>query len=685
MKSFLTYLWMPILFFCVNNLFATEKSVDDTDLEFELKLLHEGYSDSYIQSASRIGQTTAAETPAIITIISEQEILNSGARDLIDVLRLVPGFDFGVDVQNIVGPAIRGNWAYEGNILLMIDGLEMNDRRYGTTQLGNHYPIDNIQKIEIIRGSGAITYGSFAKLGVINIITKTAKDQQGVSVIARYGQMQNSNGHRLLSLYGGKQFNEDTQFTVMGQASQAHRSDQIYHDVYGDTLDFSSYGQLENLFLNSSLNYKNLSLRFLVDRYRANTADGFVNIDKSINLTFDHYAFDLNYHYDFDQDLRLNFKFNYYHQTPWQSKQWIDNQIRYTNRLDSDRYLADSHLDYHYQDFFTLSIGSELTYETFNNRSGQYDLAHITLPDNSIPALPDYKTISAYLESLFKSKWGNLSIGLRYDYHNIFQPNFSTRVVFTDQIKNFNYKLLYNRSFRYPNSGIVLLNIDGILKPERTQSYEIELGYQFNPEWSFKANAFYITSKDRFVYGLDNANPEAVAYNLQEYYNSEAKINMAGVESELRWKGDWGYITLNHSYSQMLENAKKFQAFDFIQQKVVDSSKALGFPTHKISFNGHFAITPDFSINPSVIVSSSRYGYQKVDDSGSLILQKYNAEILGNLYFRYQNLFTKNLELGFGIYNLFNTHHQFIQPYSAGHAPLPDLSREFIIKIAYQL
>src|ERR1051325_5355449 len=72
---------------------------------------------SLIAAASK-KPLSARESPSIVSLITAEEIANSGARDLIDVLRLVPGFDFGVDVNGVVGLGIRGNWAHEGKVLL---------------------------------------------------------------------------------------------------------------------------------------------------------------------------------------------------------------------------------------------------------------------------------------------------------------------------------------------------------------------------------------------------------------------------------------------------------------------------------------------------------------------------------------------------------------------------------------
>lgn len=103
------------------------------------------------------------KSPNIISLITEEEIKKSGARDLTDVLRTFPGLDFGVDVQGQIGLGVRGSWANEGKILILLDGQEMNEIAYGTLQFGNNYPLEQIKKIEIIRGPGSAVYGGFAE------------------------------------------------------------------------------------------------------------------------------------------------------------------------------------------------------------------------------------------------------------------------------------------------------------------------------------------------------------------------------------------------------------------------------------------------------------------------------------------------------------------------------------------
>jgi outer membrane receptor protein involved in Fe transport len=193
-------------------------------------------------------------------------------------------------------------------------------------------------------------------------------------------------------------------------------------------------------------------------------------------------------------------------------------------------------------------------------------------------------------------------------------------------------------------------------------------------------NAFYLSTKDKIVFGIVRG-----VNNVGIQYNANSKIETAGVETELRWQEDWGYLTLNHSYSQMLSNIKDYQPINQVTGQLVNSDLALAFPAHKFSLNAHYEITPSLSVNPSLILTTSRYGYDRYDAQGHLSLRKYSPEVLGNVYFRYQDALFKGLDLGIGVYNLFNANQNFLQPFNGSHAPLPGQSREVIFKLSYQL
>ncbi|MBK7861870.1 MAG: TonB-dependent receptor plug domain-containing protein [Archangiaceae bacterium] len=145
--------------------------------------------------ASATGVTVStAESPGVVTVITREEIHDMGARDLIDVLRFVPGFDFSNDVEGTVGLTVRGIWALEGKALVLLDGMPYNDLEYGNVLFGNRAPVDLIERIEIIRGPGSAIYGGFAALAVINIVTRPETPVNRVIASSTYGQMPRSVG-----------------------------------------------------------------------------------------------------------------------------------------------------------------------------------------------------------------------------------------------------------------------------------------------------------------------------------------------------------------------------------------------------------------------------------------------------------------------------------------------------------
>ncbi|MEY3220569.1 MAG: hypothetical protein RIT27_1926 [Pseudomonadota bacterium] len=161
--------------------------------------------DTEVSVSTKTKKKSLRESPGIISIITADDIANSGARDLIDVLRLIPGFNFGVDIFDVVGMGVRGSWAHEGKVLLLIDGIQMNERNYGSFALGNHYPLEHIERIEIVRGPGSVNYGGLAELGVINIITKNSEEIDGTQINLTHGQMSKSIGRQNLSfMYGDR-------------------------------------------------------------------------------------------------------------------------------------------------------------------------------------------------------------------------------------------------------------------------------------------------------------------------------------------------------------------------------------------------------------------------------------------------------------------------------------------------
>ena len=130
-----------------------------------------------------------SRTAAAIFVITSEDIRRSGATNIPDLLRMVPGVDVAQINANTWAVSIRGfNTRFSDKLLVMVDG-----RSVYTPTFGGVYwdvvdlPLEDIERIEVIRGPGGSVWGANAVNGVINIITKAAAETKGAMVVAGGG------------------------------------------------------------------------------------------------------------------------------------------------------------------------------------------------------------------------------------------------------------------------------------------------------------------------------------------------------------------------------------------------------------------------------------------------------------------------------------------------------------------
>jgi len=157
-----------------------------------------------VASVSRLPQRLA-DAPTAVTVIDRDLIKASGARDLNDVFRLVPGFQTYPNNTEAARVTYHGmgDGDYAPRLQVMIDGRSMYSPLFGGGVNWATLPvaIEDIERIEVVRGSNAVSYGSNAFLGVINIITVDPALVRGVSMSTSYG---NQNVRDYLLRAGGK-------------------------------------------------------------------------------------------------------------------------------------------------------------------------------------------------------------------------------------------------------------------------------------------------------------------------------------------------------------------------------------------------------------------------------------------------------------------------------------------------
>ncbi|HSC68287.1 MAG TPA: TonB-dependent receptor [Cellvibrio sp.] len=162
---------------------------------FELSL--EQLLEVKVHSVSK-KEESVANAPAAVHVVTSEDIIRSGVTNIPDALRMVPGVEVARSDSNSWAISIRGfNSALANKLLVMIDGRTIYNPVFGGTLWEAHdLMLEDIERIEVIRGPGGALWGANAVNGVINIITKHTRATPGTLTSAIYGTEEQSLGAR---------------------------------------------------------------------------------------------------------------------------------------------------------------------------------------------------------------------------------------------------------------------------------------------------------------------------------------------------------------------------------------------------------------------------------------------------------------------------------------------------------
>jgi len=146
-----------------------------------------------VQSAAK-GLTTVQEAPAIVTVVTADEIRDRQIQDLLQFADTVPGWQrIGFTHSVFPTPIVRGNVQA---VEFLQDGLSVFDANVNMPTITRQQPMELIKRVEMITGFGGVLWGSNSLLGIMNVITKDAEDIDGIEVGSGIGH---GTGDRLMA------------------------------------------------------------------------------------------------------------------------------------------------------------------------------------------------------------------------------------------------------------------------------------------------------------------------------------------------------------------------------------------------------------------------------------------------------------------------------------------------------
>ena len=137
--------------------------------------------DTMVVTATRT-LTEIKKVPASVSVVTAKDIAEHNVTSVKEALQQMPGIYMNQAAET--GIQLRGFGSE--NVLILVDGQQMNTAYNGEVNI-NNLPVESVERIEVLRGAASSLYGGHAVGGVINIITKEAKEGTKIDTVVSYG------------------------------------------------------------------------------------------------------------------------------------------------------------------------------------------------------------------------------------------------------------------------------------------------------------------------------------------------------------------------------------------------------------------------------------------------------------------------------------------------------------------
>lgn len=718
---------------CILLIGSTIFAQDDRELA---KMSLEDLMNLKVVTASKTIQKTS-EAPAIVTVITADDIQKLGATSLEDLLRIVPGFD---SMKRAEVPTI--NYSVRGlplaKIKFLINGYELANLSDAPNYYMAFFPIEIIKRIEIIRGPGSALYGTNAFNAVIQIFTQDGNDESEVGLeVGSYNSIRPSIAYTV---------NKDNFSTY----------------IYADIFKTDGSSELIEKDFASRIFSPELSS---TPGYTTNNADGgFLTIHSSLNkLTLDIFATSLNLKEPVGRTFSLvddgNIKAEAYnvglsYETPFRNKNGI--------------FSIKGYQYYHSHDFLYEMFNEEISEVVFHNSPGyqllanptislqqtgievgmqyqlsptlnivagssfeyqnQYDIKHsatynttpiditfdgtIYPPGASFGSKRDITELANWneekqrdvfatfaqctldikkaigLENLYSAA---ITIGARYDYYSdvgkSINPRFGLVVAPTEKLY---FKGLYGSAFYAPvmlslyskNNPVQIANPN--LGPENIDTYELSAGYYLTNSIMVSVTGFYSKINDYVYRYLPHGESITTWKNI-------GKLTAQGVEAEFTMRFPEGHSGFFNMTYQTLDDISHLAVGNEASSFVQEDYKPGNAPSLIMNLGGNYVATSniDIDINLNYINGRKRSEEKGYDANGNIVQIDQRADLkprlLVNGAVTVGNFpFMQNVKLKLIGKNLLETDYR--DPVIDGQVPndLPRYGRVFMAKLTYR-
>jgi len=498
------------------------------------------------------------KAPAIATVVTANDIRIMGARTLVDVLERIPGIGVTRNHYSVYAIDIRGLKAIRQNkVRFMVDGHTINMPTVGESFWAfEDLSVEQVERVEVIRGPGSALYGTNAFSGIINVVTKPGIAINGTQVSAGGGSFETGRANIL----HGRRYGEFDVMASLTYASTEGAQLEVTSDALGRSGITDDWARgWDGTF---KVSWKNFVFN---SRYTTRDSGPYVGVTNVVNddteLMSDQFFADLSYSTAISEKWNMNARAYYDFADitfKWQvfppgtalsplPAHFFPYGVYGTPGFKNQIYGVEFGSDYAITDTNTVTAGVVYEY------SKQYDITHHTNFDpitfinlgayQDISSwgnwnIPEDRTnIAAYLQDEWMIKDNlSLTLGLRYDHYDDVGDSTNPRIgLVWEMIEYVDLKLLYGQAFRIPTfDELYSINNPASvgnpkLEPEEMTTYEVSLVYSPDNKPLITATGFY----NQFTDKIDLV-PTGIPGMLEFRNTNDATIY--GVELDARYR-----------------------------------------------------------------------------------------------------------------------------------------------------
>jgi outer membrane cobalamin receptor len=648
MKTFVLATLCAVLMSLIGTLQAAEE-IQLAELQY-LSLFYE--EDDLITIVTKHPQSLR-EAPAIASVVTANEIRMMGARSIQDVLHHLPGFDIRLNHLGFYEIELRGTDASR-KIKFMVDGHTLQGEiSQGIGWAFDTISLENVKRIEVIRGPASALYGTTAYLGIVNIVTNDGDDIDGVIAGVGIESFNTKQGNLQL---GGRSGNLQYAFFV-----NSYKTDGDTLFLERDVTDNSGKTDFwrEQLDFAAKFNYQGWQLN---SRYLEKKRGPYIGVAHALNdeseIKHGQYFVNLSYQEDINDQLNVSTKLFLDRSTSydqyWQfypasvypgfSPAGIVGQAV----VESEAYGAELQFDYQLSENNQLTLGATVEHRELFNAQFFINYRFDSVLQDLVPIgyLKEVKGAGVwfddtdsvrdiwalYLQDIWTlSEQLTFTLGVRHDEYSDFGGSTNPKVAAVWKLDdNWDLKAQYAKGFKAPTFAELYVQSNPAqlgnpdLKPETVDTYELSLGYIARGQVNTRLTYFNTKEQDR----------------IQESTTGGDKIvNVGGTEIEgieFEWKKEFG-IANNLYFNYTWQDARN----------TLDNSKIEDFASHKGNIGGNYLINRYFNLNANIFAAGDKS--RAADDSRDDHKAYYIADTT-LIFSRY----ITGLEVRASIYNLFD-------------------------------